>query len=183
MSILGKSASALIKAANNGNMGAIDKLADSVASLDLSKMKDVSRDKKKKVTDYTRLSGGIRRARTDKRDARTKMREYVNLYEELIMVADELNVKVSIENDFSAFTTSVVFRTDHEMTNVFGSFKKVFKGLNKDIEGFDTIKKEYTSIIMRIKTAERDAIKEHKYIETLEKKILQLNTSIEALKK
>ena len=183
MSILGKSVSTLIKAANDGNIGAIDKLADGVGSFDLSKIKTLTREKQQKAKQYTNLSKEMRETRHKQARERTSMRAHVKLYDDLIMAADELCIKVAIENDVAPFTTSVLYKTSSEMARDFESIKKSFHALSTDIDNFNNIKKEYSGIIMKIKSAEREAVKHYKAVEQLGKKIVQLNTSIEGLKK
>ena len=183
MSILGKSVSTLIKAANDGNIGAIDKLADSVSSFDMSKIKTLARDKQKKAKDFTNLSKEMRETKHKEARERTSMRAHIKLYDDLIMMADELCIKVAIENDITPFTSAAIYRTSNEMVTNFESLKKTFYALDTKVDNFANIKKEYSAIILKLKNAERDAVKHFKAMEQYRKKVTQLNTSIEGLKK
>lgn len=183
MSILGKSASALIRAANDGNIGAIDKLADGVASIDVSKLKGVAREKQQKAKDFTRVSKDITDTRKKRHECKNTLQSLLTVYDELVMIADEINVKVSIENDVNPFTPTAVYRTPNSMSRDFGVPKKIFNAISTEIDNFQNIKKEYTSVIMRLKEAERNVVKEQTTINQLTKKLEQLNTSIENLKK
>lgn len=183
MSIIGKSVSTLIKAANDGNIGAIDKLADSVGSFSAANIKSMTRDKQKKAKDYTKLASELKKVRQNEVRERQSMRTHVRLYEDLVMMADELCVKVAIENDDKPFTSVSVYKTSNEMATNFDAIKKTFYALSTTIDDFNNIKKEYSAIILKIKAAERDAIKHYKAMEQIKKKVSQLNNSIEGLKK
>lgn len=183
MSILGKAATTLIRVANDGNIGAIDKLVDAASSIDLSKLKNVSREKQKKAKDYSKASDDLKDARRKQREARNSMYAQVNLYEELVMMADEMNVKIAIENDVKPFTSTAVYKTSSQMASDLQCPKKTFYAISTDIDNFDKIKREYQAIIMRIKESEREAIKQYRNYDTLTKKVEQLNTTIEGLKK
>lgn len=162
-----------IKVANNGDIKAVDNLANTVDN----KLTDIHNKNIKKKKDN--LSRMIRDITTKESKISSDLNELISEFRKNVLEC-RLIIK-DIQDNYNGFTTNVIYKTSSKIVDMGLPDVKYFSYKNIVDTNFNKIKFKYSNYVKTIKDIERDIINLSNDKKQLDKDIEKLNKEIEEL--